>query len=127
MVDSDVMALLRRFGKAFNRGDVEGILDCVTEDFEWIMAEGPTPPDGCVVRGKAEMSEALARRAQQVPEIRFSETEVFAAAERVVGIFRAQGRYASGEALDVRGCDIYVIRDGKIAQKNSFWKHITAP
>lgn len=125
MSDSDIMDLLRRFGKAFNSGDVETILDCVTEDFEWIMAEGPIPPDGRIVRGKTELSESLAHRAKQIPDIRFSETEVFGAADRVVGTFRARGRYTSGKVLDVRGCDIYVIRDGKIAQKNSFWKQIT--
>jgi len=122
--DKAVMALLRAFGKAFNAGDVDGILACVTEDFEWRRAEGPDAPDGRIVRGKEAVRRALAERAAQIARIRFSETEVFIAGDQVVGRFRATGAYADGTPLDVRGVDLYTLRDGRIAVKDSYWKRI---
>jgi ketosteroid isomerase-like protein len=119
-----VLDLLRRFGKAFNAGDVDAILDCVTDDFEWVLAEGPEPPHGRRVRGREAVAAALAQRRRELPELRFSETEVLVAGERAVGTFRARGRRADGGAIDVRGCDIYTLRDGRIARKDSYWKII---
>ena len=43
--------LFRRFGKAFNKADVEEIAACVTDDFEWRLAAG-TRPAGTVLKGK---------------------------------------------------------------------------
>ena len=35
--------LFRRFGKAFNKADVEEIAACVTDDFEWRLNAGAAP------------------------------------------------------------------------------------
>jgi len=118
------MALLVRFGKAFNGGDVEGILACVTSDFEWRLSQGPDAPDGRIVRGKKEVRAALAERAAAIRRIRFSETEVTVAGDRILGRFRATGEWADGTPIDVRGVDVYDLRDGLIAVKDSYWKQI---
>lgn len=119
-----VMALLRQFGKAFNKGDVDGILACVTDDFEWRLAAGPNAPDGKIVRGKDAVREALEDRDREIEEMRFSETAVSIPDGKVFGSFRATGRTRDGEAIDKRGIDIYEIRDGKIAVKDSYWKQV---
>ena len=119
-----VMDLLRRFGKAFNRGDIEGILACVTDDFEWRLAAGPDAPDGKVVRGKDAVRRALEARDREIAEMRFSETEVTIAGDTVYGSFRATGKTRDGRAIDRRGLDIYRIRDGRIALKDSYWKQV---
>ncbi len=120
--DKAVMALLREFGKAFNKGDVDGILACVTDDFEWRLAEGPDRPDGRIVRGKEEVRAALQERDREIAEMRFSETEVTITQDKVFGSFRATGKTRDGREVDRRGLDIYEIRDGKIALKDSYWK-----
>ena len=43
--------LFRRFGKAFNKADVEEIAACVTDDFEWRLNAGGSP-SGTVLKGK---------------------------------------------------------------------------
>ena len=43
--------LFRRFGKAFNKADVEEIAACVTDDFEWRLNAGGAPA-GRVLKGK---------------------------------------------------------------------------
>jgi ketosteroid isomerase-like protein len=103
-----VMTLMRAFGKAFNRADIDGILACVTEDFEWRQAVGPHAPDGNIVTGRDAVRRALADRDTMYRDMRFSEAQ-----------------YASGQALDVRGVDIYTLRDGLIATKDSYWKIIS--
>lgn len=119
-----VMALLRDFGKAFNRGDIDGILACVTDDFEWRLAKGPDAPDGKVVKGKEAVRQALNDRDREIAEMRFSETEVMVAGDKVIGSFRATGKTRDGRAIDQRGVDIYRIEDGKIALKDSYWKQV---
>ena len=39
--------LFRRFGKAFNKADVEEIAACVTDDFEWRLDAGGGRPARC--------------------------------------------------------------------------------
>lgn len=118
------MATLKAFGKAFNAGDVEGILAETTDDFEWRLHEGPDAPDAAVVQGRDAVRAALEERAARIETLRFSETEVLFGDDHVVGRFRATGAYTSGEPIDVRGIDIYAFRDGKISLKDSYWKSI---
>ena len=49
--------LFRRFGKAFNKADVDAIADCVTEDFEWRLNAGGAPA-GRVLKGKEALRAA---------------------------------------------------------------------
>lgn len=122
----DVMALMKAFGKAFNRSDIDSILDCVTDDFVWRQASGPDAPDGKIVSGQKAVRAALAERDNAYRDMRFSDADVFMAGDdRVVGTFRATGKYASGAKLDVRGVDIYTLREGLIASKDSYWKIVT--
>lgn len=127
MSNEVALALLKKLGKGFNNGDVNAILECVTDDFEWILAEGPDAPHGKIVRGRDGVAETMAARAKAIPELRFSETDLIYAGDRVIGTYRVTGRYADGRKIDARGCDVYVIRDGKIARKDSYWKHIDSP
>jgi len=126
-IDRDAaLAVLKKFGKAFNAADVNTILECVTEDFEWVLAEGPDAPDGRVVRGREAVAQALAERMREFRQMRFFDTALLYADEQVIGTFRLQATRASGETIDARGCDIYSFRDGKITRKDSYLKRITA-
>ena len=115
----ELQSLFRRFGKAFNACDIDGILDCVTPDFCWIMARGPEAPHGRIVSGRDALRAAILEREQELTGIRFS-------GERVIGTFRMSAtRRADNAAIDLRGCDIYTVRDGLIASKDSYWKQVT--
>jgi ketosteroid isomerase-like protein len=124
MSNDVALALLKKLGKGFNSGDANAVMECVTEDFEWILASGPDAPHGRVVRGRESVAATMAARAKEIPEMRFCETDLIYAGDRVVGTYRVTGRYADGRTIDARGCDIYVIRDGKISRKDSYWKQI---
>ena len=124
MSNDVALALLKKLGKGFNSGNVDAILECVTDDFEWILASGPDAPHGQVVRGREGVAATMAARAKAIPELKFSDTDLIYSGDRVVGTYRVTGRYADGRTIDARGCDIYVIRDGRIARKDSYWKQI---
>ena len=66
----------------------------------------------------------LEARDREIAEMRFSETSVTIAEDKVYGSFRARGRTRDGREIDVRGLDVYEIRDGKIAVKDSYWKQV---
>ena len=125
-IDRDAATIvLKAFGKAFNSGDIDGILRQVTDDFEWRLHEGPGTPDGRVVKGRDAVRSALESRAKIIGSLRFSETELMFGDNHIVGRFRATGAYKNGQIIDVRGTDIYSFRDGKISIKDSYWKRIT--
>jgi hypothetical protein len=42
----------------------------------------------------------------------------------VVQTFRIIGADQHGERFDCRGVDLYEVRHGRLARKDSFWKHI---
>lgn len=119
-----VMATLKAFGKAFNAADAEGVLAQVTDDFEWRLHEGPDAPDGAIVSGREAVRSALKTRAEKIETLRFSETEVLFGEDHVVGRFRAVGAYRDGRQIDVRGIDIYRFVEGKIREKDSYWKAV---
>ncbi len=58
--------LFRRFGKAFNKADVDEIAACVTDDFEWRLSAGGAP-SGRVLKGKEDLRALLRRQEQGAP------------------------------------------------------------
>ena len=48
MSDDANKKLMADFGKAWVKADIDGILACVTEDFEWRQATGTDGPSGRV-------------------------------------------------------------------------------
>lgn len=119
-----LMTTLKAFGRAFNKGDVEGVLAQVTDDFEWRLHEGPDAPDGAVVSGREAVRQALEARAETIETLKFSETEVLYGDDHVLGRFRATGAYRDGRKIDVRGIDIYKFVGDKIREKDSYWKAV---
>ena len=67
------IALLDEIQDAFNRQDVDGILAHFTDDCIWLMARGPSEPEGRLCRGKREIGEVLRARYGQIPDMRWEE------------------------------------------------------
>ncbi len=113
--------LFRRFGKAFNKADVEEIAACVTDDFEWRLAAGARP-SGTVLKGKDALHAYFADKSKAHREARFSEARIHRAGDKLFGTFRVAGIDANGQPFDRYGIDLYEVRDGKIALKDSYLK-----
>lgn len=114
---TDVATAIERFNDAFNRHDIDAVMDAMTPD---AVFENTSPPDGERYRG---------------PEIRAFFTALFDSAQRrfdteeiVVAGDRATVRWIhhwvdrDGTGGHVRGVDLFTVRDGKIAAKLSYVK-----
>ena len=113
--------LFRRFGKAFNKADVEEIAACVTDDFEWRLNAGGSP-GGAVLKGKEALRAHFADKSKAHREARFSEARIHRAGDKLFGTFRVTGIDHAGRPFDRYGIDLYELRDGKIALKDSYLK-----
>ena len=67
--------LFRRFGKAFNKADVEEIAACVTDDFEWRLNAGGSPA-GTVLKGKEGLRAHFGDKSKAHREARYSEARI---------------------------------------------------
>ena len=117
----ELQGLFRRFGKAFNKADVEEIAACVTDDFEWRLNAGGSP-GGAVLKGKEALRAHFADKSKAHREARFSEARIHRAGDKLFGTFRVTGIDHAGQPFDRYGIDLYEVRDGKIALKDSYLK-----
>ena len=116
--------LFRRFGKAFNKADVEEIAACVTDDFEWRLNAGAAggSPGGAVLKGKEGLRAHFGDKSKAHREARFSEARIHRAGDKLFGTFRVTGIDHAGKPFDRYGIDLYELKDGKIALKDSYLK-----
>lgn len=118
-------ALLRDFAEAFNRHDVEALLGMVTEDCVFETAFGPEP-HGTRHVGKAALREAFPIPWRTWPDARWEQATHVVAGDRAFSEWTLRGR-GPGGTIETRGVDLFVLRDGLIARKDTFRKSRTPP
>lgn len=117
--------LLDAIQGAFNRRDVDAILGYFADDVEWLMARGPEPKVGRRLKGKKAIGDLLRARFEIVPDMRWEEMTHFIAGDRACSEWIVRGRNRqSGETLELLGCDIWTLRDGKVTKKDTYWKFV---
>ena len=113
--------LLMRINEAFNRRDVDKILEFFADDATFLMARGPEPC-GRRVQGKAAIGKILADRFQVISDMRWDHVDHFVTGDRAVTVWMVTGTGADGERLNYQGCDLYQFRGDKILHKDTYWK-----
>ena len=108
---------------AFNRHDVEAIMAYCAADVVWVMASGPHPW-GRRFEGAGAVRDALAERFRSIPDAHWEDAGNWALGEVGVSEWTLTGTTAKGERLELRGCDLWRFRDGKVTQKDTYWKQI---
>ena len=116
--------LLQQINDAFNSRDVDRIMSFFTDDCTFLMARGPER-DGRRVHGKEAVKKVLADRFKTVSGMTWDHIERFVCGDRAVTVWTVTGKDDAGEVLNFRGCDLYEFRDGKILNKDTYWKQIT--
>jgi steroid delta-isomerase-like uncharacterized protein len=112
---------LQAFLDAFNAHDVDAIMSFFTEDCVLDMPRGPAPGGRHLV-GKAQVREGIQSRFDGIPDDVNDDDRHFIIGDRGVSEWTIRGTQATGERIEVRGCDLFEFRDGKISRKDSFWK-----
>jgi steroid delta-isomerase-like uncharacterized protein len=121
--DSVTVATLRQLMAAFNRHDLNAIMSFFADDCALEMPRGPEPWGQRYV-GKSEVRKGLASRFEGLPDVHYSDDRHFVAGDRGASEWTLTGTTRDGRKIQVRGCDLFQFRDGKIARKDSYWKII---
>jgi ketosteroid isomerase-like protein len=121
--ESQMETLLTAFGKAYFRADVERLSLCTTADFEWHQHAGPSP-FGRILRGVRETCEEVLRRKRMWSDVRYEGFENFFTSDLIVSVFEVSGIDESKNRFHTRAVDLYLVRNGRIARKDSYWKQI---
>jgi ketosteroid isomerase-like protein len=114
---------LKQVLEAFNRHDLDAIMDFFSDDCSFDFPRGPEPRGQRFI-GKKEVKEALASRFKGIPDVHYGEDShwVSASGEEGVSKWTLTGKTTTGVQLEVRGCDLWNFKKGKIIRKDSYWK-----
>ncbi len=114
---------LKQVLDAFNRHDLDAIMAYFSEDCSFDFPRGPEQW-GQRFTGKAQVREALAGRFKGIPDVHYGDDRHWLSADgsRGVSEWTLTGTTTSGVRLEVRGCDLWELADGKITRKDSYWK-----
>ena len=108
---------------AFNRRDADAIMEFFTDDCVFDTPRGPAPGGRRLV-GRDEVRAGFQARFDGIPDIHYGDDRHFVSGDRGVSEWTIRGtEAASGEPIEVRGCDLFEFADdGRISRKDSFWK-----
>jgi steroid delta-isomerase-like uncharacterized protein len=125
MTAADAETLIRRYYEAFNRGDIPGMLDCVTDDVVHDVNQGERR------LGKDRFHAFCARMAHHYRE-RLDDITVMATPDggRAAAEFNVHGTYlqtetglpaATGQTYMLPAGTFFALRDGKIARITTYY------
>jgi ketosteroid isomerase-like protein len=119
--NSASVEVLQQILAAFNRHDLDAIMEFFADD---VVFESPRGPDAWGRRflGKVRVREGLAARFTGIPDVHYGDDTHWTCGNRGVSEWTLTGTTTEGIPLNVRGCDLWEFRGGEIVRKDSFWK-----
>jgi ketosteroid isomerase-like protein len=112
---------LEAIADAFNRHDTDGVMSFFADD---AVFETPRGPEACGRRlvGTDQVRDGVAARFAGLPDVHYGEATHFVSGDRGVSEWTLTGTTPDGERLELRGCDLWTFRGGKVIRKDSYWK-----
>ena len=107
--------------EAFNAHDLEAVMRFFAEDCVLEMPRGPDPW-GRRLEGRDQVRAGLASRFAGIPDVHYGDARHWVSGDRGCSEWLLRGTSREGEAIEVRGCDLFEFRDGLIVRKDSYWK-----
>ena len=126
MSDAEKIALLDNFAAAFNAHDADALMTYMVADDDCVFysAAGDTPQGG-TFRGRAAVKAAYEAVWKKYPDARWNNPTHFVSGERGITQWLFTGSTPDGkEKSNVRGCDVFEFRNGKILVKDSYRKQM---
>jgi ketosteroid isomerase-like protein len=119
----DIRETLTELCSAFNAHDLDRVMALFAEDCVLEMPRG-SDPWGSRFQGKRAVREAIGTRFAGLPDVHYGDEQHFVDAAAGAGMTRwtLTGTTRAGARIEVRGCDFYSFRDGKVIRKDSYWK-----
>ena len=110
---------------AFNAHDLDRIMAHFDDDSSLDMPRGDKPW-GTRFLGRDAVRNGLALRFETTPDVHYGQDRHWVAGSMGVSEWLLTGTTRDGNKLEVRGCDHYEFRSGKVIRKDPYWK-IVAP
>jgi ketosteroid isomerase-like protein len=120
--DTNLLDLLVRHTEAWNRHDLDALMDLFDRDcvFE---ASGGNEIWGTRYHGYTEVRQAFAEVFEAIPDAEWGNGRHYSLApDYGVSEWTLTGTMPDGRRLEVNGCDFLTVRGGKILTKNSYRK-----
>ena len=124
MMTSDqavTLETLGRFLDAFNRHDLDAIMEFFAEDCTMDLPRGPQPW-GRRLTGKEQIRQGCADRFKGLPDAHYGDDRHWVFGNVGFSEWKLTGTTPKGEYVEVRGTDHLEFRDAKIIRKDSYWK-----
>ena len=121
MDHDDAIDMLKAIARAFDEHDLDGIMAHFADD---AVFEGPRGSEQWGTRfiGAEAVRAAFASRFAGIPDVRYREDDHFVDGDRGASEWTLSGTTTDGTSIEVRGCDLWRFRDGKVVLKDSYWK-----
>ncbi len=112
---------LKQILDAFNRHDLDSIMEFFADDCSFDFPRGPEFYGQRFI-GKAQVREALAARFKGIPDVHYGDDVHWVNGDRGISEWTLTGTNLKGVKIKVRGCDLWEFRSGKVTRKDSYWK-----
>jgi ketosteroid isomerase-like protein len=116
--------ILDRVAEGFRTKDIDAILAEFADDGVFDLAAGPEPC-GERFEGKAAIRTALERMFKG-PSFTLENATRWMAGDRAVSEWTYVATTRSGRRVEVRGCDLFTLRSGKVLRKDTYLEQLTA-
>jgi steroid delta-isomerase-like uncharacterized protein len=113
--------VLEAFGAAWNAHDVEALLSLVTDDCVFETAAGAEVFGNRFI-GKGALREAFSMAWKTWPDAQWADAVHFVSGDRGVSEWTFIGTDREGKRTEVRGVDLFELRGGLIARKDTYRK-----
>lgn len=123
MSEQDNVRLVQDAYDAFKRGDIQGLLNLLTDDVEWITP-GPSDimPAAGNRRGHEGVAEFFSILSGQEDVEAFEPQEYIAQDDKVVAISKYRGRVkATGRTAEAELIHVFDIKDGKVKRFREYF------
>ena len=112
---------MKAFLEAFNRHDLDAIMEFFADDCVFYMPRGAGPRGDKYV-GKSDVRAGLSKRFEGIPDVHYGDDVHWAGNDFGVSEWTLSGTTTAGKRINVRGVDLLEFKDGMITRKDAFWK-----
>jgi len=121
MSDGNSEALLKEFASAWNAHDLERMMDCMSDDCEFLTSAGPQR-HGQRHIGRDAVRQAFKAVLDSMPDAHWHGRQLVVQGDTAFSLWTLTGTKADGSRVDVDGVDHFDLRGGKVRLKNAFRK-----
>ena len=122
VADESTIELFNRFLRAYVTKNEEELESVLADSFVWHVHDGLEHARGATLVGVAGLLGELSQRELKWRNVQYSDVRMYASGNRIFQEFRVTGTHGDGVDFDSYGVDIYLVEEGKIGAKDSYWK-----